>query len=442
MQREIIVTADDFSISEGVTDTILEAVLSGAVHGTSVIANGKALSYGAKELKHHKDISIGLHFNIVEGRSLILEERTNYLVDQEGYFCRSFVSLWLLWLLASKSKREALRRELRKELISQWNTLEEAFGRHASRIDSHQHVHLIPWIFEEVASVTKDRSTASIRLIKEPLFLAWDGPRSFFVYLGPNLIKHVLLNFLSKRAGKELRRESGEVNTHSAAGVLWSGNIVMAPITTLLAELGEQSHSVPFEIIVHPGEVRTEEKTNWHARHKRFLHFYSSAGRKDERKAVASEQFSDLLSAYRNGTLHAPRISGRQVLTIFKYLVSGTLAALVHLGLLYAFTEWVGIWYLISTALAFLVAFSVSFTLQKFWTFEDHETHELRGQIAKYFATTVSGLFANVGGVYVLVAFAGIWYMAAQTIVLIMVAVVSFIIYKYVIFAPAYARNH
>ena len=70
---------------------------------------------------------------------------------------------------------------------------------------------------------------------------------------------------------------------------------------------------------------------------------------------------------------------------LLRYLVAGTVAAVVDFGLLYLFTEKGGLHYLTSAMLAFIVAFIVSFLLQKFWTFQDDSMEKMHSQVAIYF---------------------------------------------------------
>ncbi len=119
---------------------------------------------------------------------------------------------------------------------------------------------------------------------------------------------------------------------------------------------------------------------------------------------------------------------------VVKFIVSGGTAALVELILLYLFTEFLGIWYIYSLVLAFLVAFSMSFTLQKFWTFKDARKEIVPQQAILHLAVTVAGLLFNMVGLYMLVELFGFWYMLAQVLVGGTIAFLSFLIYKFVIF--------
>lgn len=119
---------------------------------------------------------------------------------------------------------------------------------------------------------------------------------------------------------------------------------------------------------------------------------------------------------------------------VLKFLISGGVVALTELTLLYIFTDIFGIWYLFSLVPAFLVAFCVSFSLQKFWTFQDRETHTVHVQIPSYLLVALANLALNAALLYLLVQFVGVWYLFAQVLINALIAVWSFLIYKFIIF--------
>jgi len=121
-------------------------------------------------------------------------------------------------------------------------------------------------------------------------------------------------------------------------------------------------------------------------------------------------------------------------LKIVRYLISGGTAAAVDLFLLYFFTSVVGIWYLFSAVIAFLLAFGVSFYLQKFWTFADHSTDRLPSQATSYFIVASINLGLNTLLMYFLVDVIFLPYLLAQVIAAGLIACESFFIYQRYIF--------
>lgn len=119
---------------------------------------------------------------------------------------------------------------------------------------------------------------------------------------------------------------------------------------------------------------------------------------------------------------------------IVKYLISGGIAAGTDLVLLYFFTDILNIHYLISAGAAFIIAFFVSFFLQKFWTFRDSCTKRMYQQMTMYFIVGVINLSINIGGMYMLVDRFNINYILAQVVMGVFIAITSFLIYNFIIF--------
>lgn len=119
---------------------------------------------------------------------------------------------------------------------------------------------------------------------------------------------------------------------------------------------------------------------------------------------------------------------------LVRYFFSGGIAAVTDLGLLYLLTDRLEVWYLWSAILAFSVAVVVSFTLQKFWTFEDHTSPQPHRQFALYLFVAVSNLVLNTLLMYLLVDSLKLNYIFAQVIVAGLIAVGSFFIYRRFIF--------
>jgi len=122
---------------------------------------------------------------------------------------------------------------------------------------------------------------------------------------------------------------------------------------------------------------------------------------------------------------------------IARYIISGSIAALISLGILYMLTDVFGVWYLFSSTAAFVCAFFVSFLLQKLWTFKNAHTHDISRQLLLYFLTALVGLSANAIFMYVLVSIMEVWYMLAQVFSSGSIALATFFIYGNVVFNHA-----
>ncbi|KKW19347.1 MAG: Glycosyl transferase family 2 [Parcubacteria group bacterium GW2011_GWA2_51_10] len=117
---------------------------------------------------------------------------------------------------------------------------------------------------------------------------------------------------------------------------------------------------------------------------------------------------------------------------IVRFVVSGGTAALVHFSLLYVLTEFFSVWYLASSGVAFVIAFIVSFWMQKYWTFRSMDASKINKQLPQHLSVAVFNLFLNLALVYAFVEFFGIWYMLAQVITTILIAIESYFAFRWI----------
>ena len=117
-----------------------------------------------------------------------------------------------------------------------------------------------------------------------------------------------------------------------------------------------------------------------------------------------------------------------------RFCIAGGFAFSVNLTVLYILTDIFHIYYLISTVGAFLVAFSISFFLQKFWTFKDSSRDRLHIQLPLYLGMQVVSITLNASLMYTFVEYLHVWYLFAQAIIAPVLAIVIFFINRTYIF--------
>ncbi|MCO5144097.1 MAG: ChbG/HpnK family deacetylase [Oligoflexia bacterium] len=95
----------------------------------------------------------GLHFNIIEGKSI---SGSKYLSDNNGNFNKS----WTGFLFADKYTKAAVSEELSLQL-----KIAETWFPQLNHLDSHLHLHSIPWIF---SLLEKEQKKRGIRFLRNP----------------------------------------------------------------------------------------------------------------------------------------------------------------------------------------------------------------------------------------------------------------------------------
>ncbi len=125
-----------------------------------------------------------------------------------------------------------------------------------------------------------------------------------------------------------------------------------------------------------------------------------------------------------------------QTKRVISFLIAGGIGAVTIILSLYIFTEIVGLWYLLSATLSFILASLVSFFLQKLWTFKDTSTDRFYSQLTLYFILAVINLAINDAIIYILVEYTNTWYIFAQICASAIIAIWSFFLYKKLFTSP------
>lgn len=141
--KKIVLCADDFGLSEGVSQGILKLVQSGRLSAVSCMTNAPYFSDQSKYLSGlHEQASFGLHFNLTEGQFLSAPEQACFTLKE---------------LLLKSHMRRLNVKLISKELNSQFESYVDHVGQLPRFIDGHQHVHQFPQIREILLQFYKDK---------------------------------------------------------------------------------------------------------------------------------------------------------------------------------------------------------------------------------------------------------------------------------------------
>lgn len=100
---------------------------------------------------------------------------------------------------------------------------------------------------------------------------------------------------------------------------------------------------------------------------------------------------------------------------ILWFIGIGAVASLTDIGLLYAFCEWGGMWYLSAATLSFCCGMLVSYTLNKYLTFHDENQHYAR-QFTTFALISAGSLLVNIGIIWLGVTIFALNYLVAKII--------------------------
>lgn len=415
----LVVTADDYGLTTHNTDTIIESARTGAVTRVSALANGFALEYGLRRLAGEpRTIELSVHVNLTEGSAVAPLNVVRPLTDARGVFRYSVGTLWLRYLFAGPQTRSALRQAVRHEIAAQFERVRSVAASHGLAIaaaDGHQHVHMIPFVFDALL----EQQTPYIRITSEPWYPV---PGALMASCGARTLPRIILAILAR--GHRARATARNIATPDTfLGFIFSGRLTYDAIAAGLHAVTDHARTV--EIGIHPGTAFRNELDNF-AHANREWHY--SPWRTRERELLTSPLFAHLCEAFRSNSLAFHQFSA-QAARVMRFGISGGISAATNLFLLYMLTT-IGIWYVTSAALAYALSIGVSFLLQKFWTFNQTGTDNVVRQLGLYTLVQLANVLAYTAGVYALVAYAGLWYLAAAFVMLVVLAFSSFFIFK------------
>jgi chitin disaccharide deacetylase len=139
--RRLIVNADDFGLTRGVSAGILAAHRHGIVTSTTVLVTADP---DREDVAAALDsaLGVGLHVNLTLGKPLT---RGPSLVDGGGRFVRD----------ARRAAARADGREVRAEIEAQLARFQKLFRRAPTHLDTHHHVGLHPPVREVVLDIAR-----------------------------------------------------------------------------------------------------------------------------------------------------------------------------------------------------------------------------------------------------------------------------------------------
>ncbi len=253
-----LVTADDYGLSKGINDSILETVDCGAVQEVSVIVNGDALVDAAEKYASRRThLKLALHLNLTEGKPLAPVSEIPLLVDERGYFNYSVMGLWLAFFFASRATRAALRAQVAREIDAQAAALRDAFGEEVTRANGHQHVHMIPFVWEALIALP---GLKRVRLTYEPSYLVPGAP---FAHISKHGIGRIVLALVAGR-NKRSARARGITTNDYFLGELCAGHVTSAGLTAGMSAITRLPPGAT-EILLHPGSALPGELVAWQA---------------------------------------------------------------------------------------------------------------------------------------------------------------------------------
>jgi predicted glycoside hydrolase/deacetylase ChbG (UPF0249 family) len=193
-KKMLIVNADDFGMSEEISDGIITAHLEGIVTSTSLMVNMPDAKRAVRLAQQTPSLDVGMHLNITEGHPVLPPEKVPTLVNSTGEFLSDKK------LIPKIKKFRVSPFEIEAEFSAQVKKMLD-MGIRPTHLDSHHHVHIYPlsaWVFKRVA---KKFGIKKVRAIRYHLpYLSnkkkLEHYKKFVIICSKNIYKVIIQKFL------------------------------------------------------------------------------------------------------------------------------------------------------------------------------------------------------------------------------------------------------
>ena len=127
----------------------------------------------------------------------------------------------------------------------------------------------------------------------------------------------------------------------------------------------------------------------------------------------------------------------RLTVQFFRYGFVGAIAYLVDFGLLFVFTEYAGIPYLISAALSFLAGLATNYLLSILWVFKTRSVENRMAEFSMFTFIGVAGLGLNELLLWIFTGLIGWHYLLSKLAATPLVFLWNFFVRRVVLFSPS-----
>jgi predicted glycoside hydrolase/deacetylase ChbG (UPF0249 family) len=155
--KQLIVNADDWGLTPAVNRGVVRAFQDGIVTSASLLVTGSAFEDAIALARQNPKLDVGLHLVLVEERAVLGRDVLPTLVDETGRLPRTSGEFF---------RRAFLGRinwdDVEREIAAQIARFQET-GLRLSHVNSHQHLHMFPRVYQIVRRLTRRIDNVWIR---------------------------------------------------------------------------------------------------------------------------------------------------------------------------------------------------------------------------------------------------------------------------------------
>lgn len=217
----------------------LEAAERGIVTAVSVAPVGDAFDEAIAELRRVPSLDVGAHLVLVGERPLSPPAEVRSLVGRDGRLLSGFAAFCARYARGGV-RLDEVRRELGRQLDRLLDT-----GLPVRHVNSHQHLHSLPRVFDEVTALAAARGIPFVRIPEDPLL---PPP------LTPRAVALRGLRALARRCRRRLAAAPSVAALDGTLGLAAAGHLTTSELRVLV----DAAWSGRYELVCHPGSSNAE----------------------------------------------------------------------------------------------------------------------------------------------------------------------------------------
>lgn len=240
--RRLIVNADDFGLTSGINQAVVELYDAHALTSATLMATGPELNQAVAMSSPLPSLGVGCHIVLVDGTPVLPPAQIPSLIDnsaQNKPAFRTKLSTFVTDLLRGRIAES----EIEAETAAQIRKLQHS-GVHVTHLDTHKHTHTFPRVLRPLLRAA---SICGVKAIRNPFEPNWSlnatASAGHVRRMQVRLLRSQSATFQQEIAG------AGLITTNGAIGVLATGTLDTATIRDLLAAMPDGT----WELVTHPG---------------------------------------------------------------------------------------------------------------------------------------------------------------------------------------------
>lgn len=228
--RILLVTADDVGLHAGMVRGAIHAHRNGIVTACSIVANGKDFPHAVELLRDTPSLDVGVHLALVEEKPLATPQKVRSLITHKGRFHSTYTQFSMRYY-AGAIRMEEVERELRAQI-------EAVLARKLKVVhaNGHQHLHVLPRIWEIVQDLAEEYGIRYLRLPADAI------PEDAGLQRASSI---GALNYFGRKARATARGRA--IVSDRTLGIAEAGHLTEAKIIRLLDAVDGMT-----ELVTHP----------------------------------------------------------------------------------------------------------------------------------------------------------------------------------------------